>query len=230
MNYDNLEKKRKDMGYSQEKFCEYLGIPARSTYTGYLSGKSQMPADRLDEIAKKLGVSTDYILGRSKCTSVENHYINKHLGISDDAINGLREMIKKLSTRGYSAFNFMLSNPDKLKNILEMFVLHSLPLYDVPVMVDSKGKREIIDTKKGTFALARSEDVLSDIQFLPFEHMHYLLMTFARDALRDGLDELVNAFRIYSLDSGDDDISLHASYLQALQDTINHAKKESNNT
>ncbi len=98
MKLNNLEKQRKEKGYtSQEKFADKIGID-RSTYNGYVNGNS-IPSDILIKMSKLLNVSTDYILGLSDCRSVDNDYISKETGLSDDAINKLIEHKKNTRKR-----------------------------------------------------------------------------------------------------------------------------------
>lgn len=98
MKLNNLEKQRKEKGYtSQEKFADKIGID-RSTYNGYVNGNS-IPSDILIKMSKLLNVSTDYILGLSDCRSVDNDYISKETGLSDDAINRLTEHKKNTRKR-----------------------------------------------------------------------------------------------------------------------------------
>ena len=98
MKLNNLEKQRKEKGYtSQEKFADKIGID-RSTYNGYVNGNS-IPSDILIKMSKLLNVSTDYILGISDCRSVDNDFISKETGLSDDAINKLIEHKKNTRKR-----------------------------------------------------------------------------------------------------------------------------------
>lgn len=115
MKLNNLEKQRKEKGYtSQEKFADKIGID-RSTYNGYVNGNS-IPSDILIKMSKLLNVSTDYILGLSDCRSVDNDYISKETGLSDDAINRLTEHKKNTRKRkqDYDVSKLTLTGINKL--------------------------------------------------------------------------------------------------------------------
>ena len=226
MELKNLEKLRKEKGYSsQDKFAKKIGID-RTTYNGYVNGKA-IPSDILIKMAKELNVSTDYILGLSDCTSVENDYISKYLGLSDDAINGLREIARedseqhlsdlesikekgkdyrKVSIYNISVINFVLCNVETLKHLIDSFINYSLPfLFHIPVMTDSKGKWKKIDTSKTHIALASSDNQLDENRLMPVDYMSVLISDHARKCLSDSLDDISGQFLKYQLESGTTD-------------------------
>jgi transcriptional regulator with XRE-family HTH domain len=61
---ERLRSERKKRKLTQEEMADRLGI-ARSTYSGYETGKTEPDFDTLEKIANYLEVSYDYLLGRT---------------------------------------------------------------------------------------------------------------------------------------------------------------------
>lgn len=59
---ERIKELRKNVGLTQEKVCEDLGMSQR-TYSDYESGRIKLPIDRLIELAMYYDVSMDYICG-----------------------------------------------------------------------------------------------------------------------------------------------------------------------
>ncbi len=207
MKLKNMEKLRTDAKLTQQQLADTLHW-SRDMYLNYENGKTQIPVDKLIQIAKYFNVSTDYILGLSECTSIENDYISKQTGLSDDAINGLKQIVdydceNHSLIKNQNVINFMLSNYDLLKDILDWFTEYAIPfLYSIPVMTDSKGKWKKIDTKKIHFGLASSENHLDDNKYMPIDYMHVLIQAHAENKLRDALKDMANKFTVYLMMSG----------------------------
>ena len=60
-----LKKRIREKGYTQEEFCEKVGI-GLSSLKKYMNGKVFYSIDTLDLFAKALNCSYDYLLGRVK--------------------------------------------------------------------------------------------------------------------------------------------------------------------
>lgn len=59
-----LTQARQDMGYTQQRFADALGVP-RNTLSGYESTSKEPRYELLVRMAEQLGVSTDWLLGRT---------------------------------------------------------------------------------------------------------------------------------------------------------------------
>lgn len=58
----NIEAERARAGVSRLELSEKLGV-SYSTIRNWLSGKTMIPSDKLTEMARMFGCSTDYLLG-----------------------------------------------------------------------------------------------------------------------------------------------------------------------
>ncbi|MGN0156360.1 MAG: helix-turn-helix domain-containing protein [Lachnospiraceae bacterium] len=82
---ERLGKRIKDMGYTQQKFAEMMGIRV-DTLQSYIKGRNAYNYELLIEFAEKLDCSYDYLLGYSKSPKREYHEIAEQTRLSEKAI------------------------------------------------------------------------------------------------------------------------------------------------
>lgn len=82
---DILKKRIKELGYTQEKFCDKVGI-SRAALQDYMSGKTIYNYELLLRFAESLDCSFDYLLGKSNATHPEYEDIKSLTRLSDEAI------------------------------------------------------------------------------------------------------------------------------------------------
>ncbi len=64
MKLDRFQMLREERGWKQSDMARQLWV-GQSTYSGYETGKIQVPVDTLLKLADIYGVSIDYLLGRT---------------------------------------------------------------------------------------------------------------------------------------------------------------------
>ena len=64
MRLDRLQRLREERGWRQSDMAQRLWV-GQSTYSGYETGKIQVPVDTLLKLADIYDVSMDYLLGRT---------------------------------------------------------------------------------------------------------------------------------------------------------------------
>ncbi len=89
-----LKKRIREKGYTQEEFCEKMGI-GLSSLKKYMNGKVFYSIDTLDLFAKALNCSYDYLLGKSKTPNPEYHEVKELTRLQDEAIDRLQNYAKE---------------------------------------------------------------------------------------------------------------------------------------
>lgn len=75
---EKIEFYRKDMNMSQEELAKKICV-AKGTVSNWESGKSVPDGDKLIELSKLFGLSTDYLLGITESDQDEIKLLNKYL-------------------------------------------------------------------------------------------------------------------------------------------------------
>ena len=89
-----LKNRIREKGYTQEEFCEKVGI-GLSSLKKYMNGKVFYSIDTLDLFAKALNCSYDYLLGKSKTPNPEYHEVKELTRLQDEAIDRLQNYAKE---------------------------------------------------------------------------------------------------------------------------------------
>ena len=84
MNTYNLIELREELGLTQEKIANLIGVK-ENTYSQYETGKAIIPLKRLNIISNKYDVSLDYLVGISRT----NHSNFKHVDIDNQKIGNI---------------------------------------------------------------------------------------------------------------------------------------------
>ncbi len=213
---ERLEEMRKRRGETQQQFCKFLGVNARS-YRGWINGatdydknekqirKRVMPEmETIITICDKLGVSIDYLFGRSRYETADNDLIGKRTGLNDEAIDTLKALACvdiKHNERFMTVVNHFLSadNIDSLIWFIRFFTEFALPfVYSVPVMKDSNGLWKKIDI----IALAGSEKNLDVNKELDINLIPSLTKARAQDMLIKYIDKIASGYVAYAISQG----------------------------
>lgn len=88
-----LKDRIKEKGYTQEEFCELVGI-GLSSLKKYMNGKVFYSIDTLELFANALDCSYDYLLGRSKTPNPELHEVKELTRLQDNAIVHIQHYAK----------------------------------------------------------------------------------------------------------------------------------------
>lgn len=107
---DRLQKQRKAKGYTQEDFCEIIGI-SRDTLSKWENGNRCPNIGQLLNLCEVLECDPDYLLGRIEHTKNNMQIASDVTGLSEDAIKTIR------SIRGDVCCNFLKDagcEPDSL--------------------------------------------------------------------------------------------------------------------
>lgn len=89
-----LKDRIKEKGYTQEEFCELVGI-GLSSLKKYMNGKVFYSIDTLELFANALDCSYDYLLGKSKTPKPELHEVKELTRLQDKAIEYLQDCAKE---------------------------------------------------------------------------------------------------------------------------------------
>ncbi len=84
-----LKDRIKEKGYTQEEFCDLVGI-GLSSLKKYMNGKVFYSIDTLELFSNALDCSYDYLLGRSKTPNPEYHEVKELTRLQDAAIDRLQ--------------------------------------------------------------------------------------------------------------------------------------------
>lgn len=90
---DRIRKQRELSGFSQTEFAEKVGISKQNLYKYEMNIITNIPSDKIEEIAKHLSVSPSYFMGWDDNLTVDNANIIPDI-LSDKL---LLEHIKKLN-------------------------------------------------------------------------------------------------------------------------------------
>lgn len=88
---DKLQEQRKAKGYTQEKFCETIGI-SRDTLSKWENGSRSPKIDQLLTLCETLECDPDYLLGRIEHTRNNMQIASDVTGLSEDAIKTIRSI------------------------------------------------------------------------------------------------------------------------------------------
>lgn len=123
--HDRLKQARKNVGMTQETVANLLGI-AKSTYSGYETGKSEPPMNAIANLMRFFSVSADWLWQDELEKQFENEYPKRHLPAeltdwnakSQDEIELLKSY-RSLNTNGKNAIlvtvRAFAENPDMQK-------------------------------------------------------------------------------------------------------------------
>lgn len=89
---DRIRKQRELLGFSQTEFAEKVGISKQNLYKYEMNIITNIPSDKIEEIAKRLSVSPSYLMGWDDNLTTNNADIIPDI-LSDGV---LIEHIKKL--------------------------------------------------------------------------------------------------------------------------------------
>ena len=116
-----LKERIKEKGYTQEEFCEFVGI-GLSSLKKYMNGKVFYSIDTLELFSKALDCSYDYLLGKSKTPKPELHEVKELTRLQDDAIEHIQHYAKEYDDNA-SAKRFL----DTLSTIIsEEFIVERI--------------------------------------------------------------------------------------------------------
>ena len=90
---DRIRKQRELLGFSQTEFAERVGISKQNLYKYEMNIITNIPSDKVEEIAKNLSVSPGYLMGWDDNLTTDNADIIPDI-LSDGV---LIEHIKKLT-------------------------------------------------------------------------------------------------------------------------------------
>lgn len=90
---ERLGKRIKEMGYTQQKFADMMGIKV-DTLISYINGRSAYNYELLIEFAERLDCSYDYLLGYSLSPKREYHEIAEQTRLSEKAIEKITSNAK----------------------------------------------------------------------------------------------------------------------------------------
>ncbi len=93
-----LKKRIKEAGYTQQEFADSVPM-SLSALKKYMSGKSKYTVDLLERFAKLLDCSYDYLMGVTLSARRDIQDIKDATRLSDDAIDKIRRIVKKLSSK-----------------------------------------------------------------------------------------------------------------------------------
>lgn len=108
---DRLQEQRKAKGYTQENFCEIIGI-SRDTLSKWENGSRSPKIDQLLTLCETLECDPDYLLGRIEHTRNNMQIASDVTGLTEDAIKTIR------SIRGDVCCDFLKDagcEPDSLR-------------------------------------------------------------------------------------------------------------------
>lgn len=118
-----LRERIREKGYTQEEFCEKLGI-GLSSLKKYMTGKVYYSIDTLNMFAEALDCSYDYLLGVSKTPKPELHEVKELTRLQDDAIEHIQHYAKEYDSNPHArqyldTLSYIVSNKFLVERIID---------------------------------------------------------------------------------------------------------------
>ena len=81
--YENIKKRRKEMGLTQEELARLLGYADKSAITHIEKGRVNLPVGKIEDFARVLGTTPGELMGKTEMDKTIDRIINKFLKLSE---------------------------------------------------------------------------------------------------------------------------------------------------
>ncbi len=97
--YENIKKRRLELGYSQQKLAELTGYSSKGAIAHIEKGERDISQSKLEAFAKALGVKPGDLLGDTEQT-IEDEIISLLSGLNQEGKEKVMEYVSDLAASG----------------------------------------------------------------------------------------------------------------------------------
>lgn len=97
--YENIKKRRLELGYSQQKLAELTGYSSKGAIAHIEKGERDISQSKLEAFAKALGVKPGELLGDTEQT-LEDEIISLLSGLNQEGKEKVMEYVSDLAASG----------------------------------------------------------------------------------------------------------------------------------